>query len=251
MLWSAIIGSPCSERVSVSTVLANFVTKPPWTMALPRGIIAKDHNLLSLGETLAMTRCTQWLRSFLSCVCLLFTLVGDVGRFLFLCLCPSPALAAEILFLRKQLAPMQRAAALLSHLSEPRTSSDAEPEGTTVPSPRFSTQHDSSVASKQALCSHALRVASIYPETPSVKTFRLVDPAGGAIPFQFLPGQFLRLAIETDGKRVKRAYTIASTPTRNSYIEITVKREEQGLVCFFSTRVCHYPQESFRAFTPA
>ena len=57
-----------------------------------------------------------------------------------------------------------------------------------------------------------------------------MDPAGAAIPFPYLPGQFLRLSLEIDGKPVKRAYTIASTPTRNSYIEITVKREEHGLV---------------------
>ena len=54
-----------------------------------------------------MTRCSRWLRSLLSCACLLFTLVCDVGRFLCLCLHPSPTLAAEILFLRKQLALYQ------------------------------------------------------------------------------------------------------------------------------------------------
>jgi transposase InsO family protein len=50
-----------------------------------------------------MTCCSRWLRSLLSCACLFFTLVCDVGRFLCLCLHPSPTLAAEILFLRKQL----------------------------------------------------------------------------------------------------------------------------------------------------
>jgi len=54
-----------------------------------------------------MTRCSRWLRSLLSCAWLFFTLVGDVGRFLFLRLHPSPTLAAEILFLRKQLALYQ------------------------------------------------------------------------------------------------------------------------------------------------
>lgn len=67
-------------------------------------------------------------------------------------------------------------------------------------------------------------------ETPNAKTFRLVDPAGAAIPFRYMAGQYLRLSLEIEGKSVKRAYTIASTPTRNSYIEITVKREEYGLV---------------------
>jgi transposase InsO family protein len=54
-----------------------------------------------------MIRCTRWLRSLLSFACFLFTLLCDAGRFLFLCLRPSPALAAENLFLRKQLALYQ------------------------------------------------------------------------------------------------------------------------------------------------
>jgi putative transposase len=66
-----------------------------------------------------MTRCTRWPRSLLSCACLLFSLVCDVGRFLFLCLHPSPTLAAEILFLRKQLALYQE-----RHV-KPRRATDA------------------------------------------------------------------------------------------------------------------------------
>src|SRR5262249_22910414 len=89
------------------TAQADFVAKPRWTMALPRGIIARDHNLLLRGDTLAMTRCTRWLHSLLSFACLLFTLGYDVGRFLLLCLRPSPARAAENLYLRKQLALYQ------------------------------------------------------------------------------------------------------------------------------------------------
>ena len=54
-----------------------------------------------------MTRCTRWLRSLLSCTCLLFTLLCDAGRFLLLCWHPRPALAAENLYLRKQLALYQ------------------------------------------------------------------------------------------------------------------------------------------------
>jgi len=125
---------------------------------------------------------------------------------------------------------MRRAAALLRHLSQPPASSDAEPQEKTVRYANLSTQYDSSAVATQAPWSDVLRVASIYAETPNVKTFRFVDPAGAAIPFQYLPGQFLRLSLEIDGKPAKRAYTIASTPTRNSYIEITVKREEHGLV---------------------
>jgi hypothetical protein len=36
-----------------------------------------------------------------------------------------------------------------------------------------------------------LRVSQIFQETPDVKTFRLMNPLGGSIPFQHLPGQFL------------------------------------------------------------
>ena len=72
-------------------------------MGFPRGIITQDHNLLPLGDTVVMTRCTRWLRSLLSFACLCFTLVCDAGRFLLLCLRPSPALAAENPLVRKQL----------------------------------------------------------------------------------------------------------------------------------------------------
>jgi putative transposase len=89
--------------MSARTAQADFVAKSRWTMVLPGGIIARDHNLLLPGDTLAMTRCTRWLHSLLSFACLLFTLGYDVGRFLLLCLRPSPALAAENLYLRKQL----------------------------------------------------------------------------------------------------------------------------------------------------
>lgn len=76
----------------------------------------------------------------------------------------------------------------------------------------------------------SLRVAAIFTETPNIKTLRLVNPAGGSIPFTFLPGQFLTLAVALAGQTVKRSYTIASSPAQRDYIEITVKREEQGAV---------------------
>jgi len=74
-----------------------------------------------------------------------------------------------------------------------------------------------------------MRVARIIRETPSVKTFRLMTADGGPLPFTFAPGQFLTFSAEIDGKTVRRSYTIASPPTRNAYVEITVKHEEDGL----------------------
>ena len=75
-----------------------------------------------------------------------------------------------------------------------------------------------------------LRVARVFDETPDVKTFRLMNPLGGVLPFTFLPGQFLTLTVLTDGKPVRRTYTIASSPTQHDYVEVTVKHEAGGVV---------------------
>jgi hypothetical protein len=51
-----------------------------------------------------MTRYPSLLRNLVPLACVLRMLLMDTWRFLLLCLRPSPALAAEHLFLRKQLA---------------------------------------------------------------------------------------------------------------------------------------------------
>jgi ferredoxin-NADP reductase/DMSO/TMAO reductase YedYZ heme-binding membrane subunit len=73
-----------------------------------------------------------------------------------------------------------------------------------------------------------LRLAKVFVETPEVRTFRFVAPSGTTLPFQHLPGQFLTLRLNIDGRDVRRSYTIASSPTRSAYCELTIKREEQG-----------------------
>src|SRR5262249_42824345 len=64
----------------------------------------------------------------------------------------------------------------------------------------------------------------------NVKTFRFKSSYGGDIPFDYLPGQFLTLNITPQGDPIRRSYTIASTPTWRDRVEITVKREPQGVV---------------------
>jgi ferredoxin-NADP reductase/DMSO/TMAO reductase YedYZ heme-binding membrane subunit len=73
-----------------------------------------------------------------------------------------------------------------------------------------------------------LEIARIFQETHDVKTFRFVAPGGGPLPFQHTAGQYLNLQLTIDGKRVNRSYTIASSPTRNAYCEISVKRATDG-----------------------
>ena len=75
-----------------------------------------------------------------------------------------------------------------------------------------------------------LRVARIIQETPDVRTFRFAAPDGGPLPFQHQPGQYLVISPVIDGKKVNRPYTISSSPAKRDYCEITVKREEMGLV---------------------
>ena len=89
------------------------------------------------------------------------------------------------------------------------------------------------VPSKQNSWTGLLRVAGIFQETPNVKTFRLTDPADGMLPFTYLPGQFLTVTAAPDGQSIKRSYTIASSPTQRAFCEITLKREDQGVVSRF------------------
>ena len=60
----------------------------------------------------------------------------------------------------------------------------------------------------------------MFDETPEVRTFRLVSPTGPRLPFDFLPGQYLNLTLVIDGKKVRRSYTIASSPTRVGVLRV-------------------------------
>ncbi|MEL7293731.1 MAG: 2Fe-2S iron-sulfur cluster-binding protein [Pseudomonadota bacterium] len=77
-----------------------------------------------------------------------------------------------------------------------------------------------------------LRVIGIFTETHDVKTFRLAQPDGEQLPFNYEPGQFVTFSLSIPGqeKIVKRSYTIASSPSQRDYMEVTIKREEHGLV---------------------
>jgi ferredoxin-NADP reductase/uncharacterized protein YcbX len=75
-----------------------------------------------------------------------------------------------------------------------------------------------------------LRVTGVFDTTPAVRTFRLSSIDGEKLPFTYLPGQFLNIELTIDGVLHRRCYTIASSPTRPDYCELTVKREETGTV---------------------
>ena len=73
-----------------------------------------------------------------------------------------------------------------------------------------------------------LRCVEIVRETADVKTFRLVDKSNA--PFFFKPGQFVTLKPNIAGQEYQRCYTIASSPTQNNYIDLTVKLVPDGIV---------------------
>ena len=90
--------------------------------------------------------------------------------------------------------------------------------------------HGHRAAPGRKIWSGPLRVARIIRQTPDVQTFRFASPDGGPLPFQHQPGQYLVISPLINGKKVNRPYTISSSPTQPDYCEITVKREEMGLV---------------------
>ncbi len=75
-----------------------------------------------------------------------------------------------------------------------------------------------------------LKIISTKKETADVRTLRLADPSGAPLPFAFVPGQYLLVSFEIDGKTVRRSYTIASSAAQKGWCEITVKRTDGGYV---------------------
>ena len=91
------------------------------------------------------------------------------------------------------------------------------------------------VVAKSSIFVGSVKVIGIFSETHDVKTFRLAEKNGDSLPFTYEPGQFVTfsLSIPNQPKLTKRSYTIASSPTEKDYFEVTIKREEHGLVSRF------------------
>jgi ferredoxin-NADP reductase len=77
----------------------------------------------------------------------------------------------------------------------------------------------------------SLRVVDILQETPSTKTFRLAPEDKYLPPFQ--AGQYISLFLEINGIRTSRPYSISSQPSQIGFYDITVRRQEGGLVSNF------------------
>ncbi|WP_339674270.1 2Fe-2S iron-sulfur cluster-binding protein [Dasania marina] len=140
---------------------------------------------------------------------------------------------------------MRRAATLLGELrdrpavAEKREQTVSTPSIDTaefeIPATGFVATPVASPLGKGGRYNGPLKIVGIFIETHDVKTFRLALPDGQPLPFTYEPGQFatLTLTIPGQSKPVKRSYTIASSPTQRDYLELTIKREDQGIVSRF------------------
>jgi ferredoxin-NADP reductase len=68
----------------------------------------------------------------------------------------------------------------------------------------------------------------VVPVTHDVTTF-VLEPTRPRL-FSFRAGQYVRVAVEVDGRRLERCYTISSPPTRPHLLSLTVKRVPGGPV---------------------
>ena len=132
---------------------------------------------------------------------------------------------------------MRRAATLLTDLSEGRISAEGDGYAGILTHPREApeAQNPTTPLSRRETWVGSVNVIGIFPETPGVKTFRLAMPDGSPLPFAYEPGQFATLTLHPEGHAdgIKRSYTIASSPSQRDYLELTIKREPQGLCSRF------------------
>jgi ring-1,2-phenylacetyl-CoA epoxidase subunit PaaE len=73
-----------------------------------------------------------------------------------------------------------------------------------------------------------LTVKEIIEETPDTKTFTFWHPIHAAVSYK--AGQFITLMPVINGQKVRRSYSMSSSPNKDASIAVTVKRVANGLV---------------------
>lgn len=142
---------------------------------------------------------------------------------------------------------MRRAATLLAGLSAGHVSAETDGYAGVLTHPRDAPeeQNPTTPLSRRETWVGSMKVIGIFTETPGVKTFRLAMPDSSPLPFAYEPGQFATLTLypEDHPGGVKRSYTIASSPSQRDYLELTIKREPQGLCSRFMHDVVNVGDE--------
>ena len=68
---------------------------------------------------------------------------------------------------------------------------------------------------------HDVPLLGVRDETAEIRTFRFARPAG----FAFQPGQFVMVRAEVEGKPLIRCYSLSSSPSTITHLEISVRRQ--------------------------
>lgn len=77
-----------------------------------------------------------------------------------------------------------------------------------------------------ALTTFPLKLSGVKQLTPGVKHFQFVRTDEQAFPF--IPGQFITLHIDHEGKKLRRSYSIASLPGKENTIDFAASYVEGG-----------------------
>ena len=111
--------------------------------------------------------------------------------------------------------------AFFANVRQHRSKPDSGDFGMAVPAERLSSSGGT----------YRVRLARIEYQTPEAKTLRFLLPQGRHIVAR--PGQFFTFEWMIDGRPVIRSYSICSSPSQRSFIEITPKRVPNGCVSRF------------------
>jgi ring-1,2-phenylacetyl-CoA epoxidase subunit PaaE len=77
---------------------------------------------------------------------------------------------------------------------------------------------------------YRLKVQEIVRETPDTITIHFEQPAQ---PIAYRPGQFLTLIIDVNGEKIRRSYSMCSSPHADKTLAVAVKRVANGKVSNF------------------
>src|ERR1700733_7867742 len=77
---------------------------------------------------------------------------------------------------------------------------------------------------------HRLTVARIVEETSDARSIVLAVPPALRSTFAYQAGQFVTLEVEIDGSKLRRCYSLASSPASSDDHKVTVKRVNRGRV---------------------
>jgi len=79
---------------------------------------------------------------------------------------------------------------------------------------------------------HSLKISKIVSETVDTKTVYLEIPFSLKEEYHHLPGQYLTVKAEINGKEVRRAYSICTSPN-SDVLGITIKKVKKGIMSSF------------------